>query len=102
MSHNQNHGIIISNHSLVLQKVTRGQAGSYTCEASNVEGDEVSNPVSITIMCESKIENYSLFNLLKMVSSTFANDRLFFWMIHKINSANGIRQNVHRSNVITP
>lgn len=50
--HNQNNGVIISNHSLVLQKVTRSQAGSYTCEASNVEGDEVSNPVAITIMCK--------------------------------------------------
>jgi hypothetical protein len=37
---------------LVLQKVTRAQAGSYTCEASNVEGDEISNPVAITIMCK--------------------------------------------------
>ena len=41
-----------TNGSLVLQKVTRDQAGSYTCEASNVEGDEVSKPVGITIMCK--------------------------------------------------
>ena len=51
--HNVGQGVIITNGSLVLQKVTRDQAGSYTCEASNVEGDEVSKPVAITIMCKS-------------------------------------------------
>ena len=50
--HNLNHGIIVTNGSLVLQKVTRSQAGSYTCKASNVEGDKRSKPVSITIMCK--------------------------------------------------
>ena len=47
--------MIITNGSLVLQKVTRDQAGSYTCEASNVEGDEVSKPVGITIMCKYQV-----------------------------------------------
>ena len=50
--HNVGQGVIITNGSLVLQHVTREQAGSYTCEASNVEGDEVSRPVVITIMCK--------------------------------------------------
>nr|XP_040569184.1 nephrin-like [Lepeophtheirus salmonis] len=45
-----NKGIIIANQSLVLQRIRRDQAGSYSCEASNVEGDEVSSPVAISIM----------------------------------------------------
>ena len=53
--HNVGQGVIITNGSLVLQKVTRDQAGSYTCEASNVEGDEVSKPVGITIMCKYQV-----------------------------------------------
>ena len=75
--HNVGQGVIITNGSLVLQKVTRDQAGSYTCEASNVEGDEVSKPVAITIMCKSillvashnilKVYVVSLFDMMKNI-----------------------------------
>lgn len=65
--HDLGHGIIITNDSLVLQKVTRDQAGSYTCEASNVEGDQVSKPVTITIMCKCYREIMDCFNTNNLV-----------------------------------
>ena len=45
-------GILISDTSLVLQKVKRTQSGNYTCVASNLEGDAESNPLNVQIMCE--------------------------------------------------
>lgn len=45
-------GIILTDTSLVLQKVTKYAAGNYTCMATNSEGKGVSNPVTLTIMCK--------------------------------------------------
>ena len=45
-------GVLISGSSLVLQSVTRAQAGVYTCVASNLEGDTESNSLEIQIKCE--------------------------------------------------
>ena len=45
--------MLISGSSLVLQSVTRAQAGNYTCVASNLEGDAESNTLDIAIKCES-------------------------------------------------
>ncbi|XP_059469957.1 neuroglian isoform X3 [Neocloeon triangulifer] len=44
-------GVIISDNSLVLQGVTRFNAGYYTCMATNAEGKGNSNPVELRIMC---------------------------------------------------
>lgn len=42
-------GVIQSNQTLVLQRVTRGQAGSYQCEASNKHGTSLSNVIDLRI-----------------------------------------------------
>ncbi|KAK7073995.1 hypothetical protein SK128_004910 [Halocaridina rubra] len=49
LKHNISGGLIISNQSLVLQKVSRGQGGRYTCTASNIEGDGTSKAITLDI-----------------------------------------------------
>ena len=45
-------GIIISNQSLVLQKVTRKEGGFYQCHATNQEGQGSSQTVKLPIKCK--------------------------------------------------
>ena len=45
-------GKIISNQSLVIQKVAKEDAGNYTCQAFNVEGQMESQPQLLDIMCK--------------------------------------------------
>ncbi|XP_042205382.1 nephrin-like [Homarus americanus] len=47
--HNVSAGIIISNQSLVLQKVYRAQAGRYSCHAHNLVGDGASNSLRLDV-----------------------------------------------------
>lgn len=51
LHHNATQGIIISNQSLVLQKVDRKNAGNYTCVGYNTEGDGESLPFYLDVMC---------------------------------------------------
>ena len=52
LSHNVAKRVIISNRSLVLQKVGRSEGGVYTCTAHNSEGDGVSNSMSLDVKCK--------------------------------------------------
>ena len=77
----------MSNQSLVLQKVTREQAGSYTCEASNVEGDQVSNPVQVSIMCKFFLKQKQLLcTLTSYINLLLKKPVLFFFkeMVKKV------------------
>ena len=44
-------GIIISNQSLVVQRVTRADSGRYTCHVFNSEGEGISEEVSLAVKC---------------------------------------------------
>lgn len=52
LQHNVTGGVVLSDHSLVLQGITRKAAGAYTCTANNEEGDSTSNIVTLEVMCE--------------------------------------------------
>ncbi|XP_018322838.1 titin isoform X2 [Agrilus planipennis] len=65
--HNVSAGIILSDHSLVLQSVTKATAGKFICRATNTEGRGTSNPVVLDVryspIC--KQEKEELYGALK-------------------------------------
>ena len=49
---NSSAGVIMSNQSLVLQRIDRYTAGFYTCLAGNIEGQTESSGLSLSVKCE--------------------------------------------------
>ncbi|KOB66162.1 Uncharacterized protein OBRU01_21619, partial [Operophtera brumata] len=49
VTHNQQAGVIVGSSHLAFQRVSRGQAGRYSCTASNVEGDGRSPSINLSI-----------------------------------------------------
>lgn len=49
---NTSAGIIVSNQSLVLQKVDLRNRGRYTCTATNAQGVGESKPIMLKVRCE--------------------------------------------------
>jgi hypothetical protein len=60
LPHNISQGVIISNHSLVLQSVSRTTAGNYSCVGYNAEGDGESLPFELNVMCKYFFSPYSV------------------------------------------
>ena len=52
LSHDVSAGVIVSNRSLVLQRVRRNQSGTFTCHAENAEDAASSNEVELRVKCE--------------------------------------------------
>ena len=50
--HNISAGIIMTNQSLVLQRVTRLSAGNYSCIGRNSEGEGISHPFYLDVLCK--------------------------------------------------
>ena len=50
---NSSAGVIMSNQSLVLQRIDRQTAGVYTCLASNIEGQGESDALQLPVKCAS-------------------------------------------------
>ncbi|CAB4061642.1 unnamed protein product [Lepeophtheirus salmonis] len=60
VNHNKSKGIIISGTSLVLQEVKRNATGSYSCTASNTEGDIISNTITLRVMYKPVCSNINI------------------------------------------
>lgn len=52
LTQNMSWGVIMSTHSLVLQRVTRHNAGTYRCVAINGQGESQSDPVQLRVKCK--------------------------------------------------
>lgn len=66
LHYNVTAGIVLSDHSLVLQSITRESGGRYTCMAVNVEGRASSNAVNLQVMCKYISRSFGVTNEKKI------------------------------------
>ena len=52
LTNNPSSGILLTNQSLVMQRVRREHRGHYQCVASNAEGITASNKVFLNVLCK--------------------------------------------------
>ena len=75
-------GVIILDHSLVLQKVSKTHSGVYTCTAHNSEGDGVSNSFRLNVRCKLLVKSIHTFfdtsqTIMYSVSILYGNIAIF-------------------------
>ena len=58
VTHDKSRGVLIAGSSLVLQRVNRRMSGSYSCVASNVEGDTASNVIELKVKHKPMCANF--------------------------------------------
>lgn len=92
-------GLIISNNSLVLQRVKLEQRGQYACLASNSEGISESNKIELTVLRKLiKTPNKTFYFSLRSFILTFLMSpiRIFMSYLNENNNNNNINR---RSNL---
>ena len=67
--------ILAGGKNLVLQGIRRHHSGNYTCTAFNLEGEDTSNPVAITVMCKLRHFLFEQFWPWRMKGKTFKTGR---------------------------
>ena len=72
LQHNVSAGVIISETSLVLQRVSRMSTGRYTCHASNAEGEGSSSPYYLQVSRKSIITKSHTYTYVQCPSRELA------------------------------
>ena len=79
LRHNTSEGIILTNQSLVLQRISRRRSGSYTCQAANEVGRGSSQNIFLNVKCKicfspfiTSLHSYRISNPFDIQNQIFA------------------------------